>query len=130
MRLDDLHRLRTRARHALKKIARTRDTKPMFENAAQTDSREEEAATLRCLVAMAGFVEAWEPDKVKAIVVPGGLVAVRPDGEDFTCYHTGTAHEAWGMLIGLGKINADDAVWFLRVDENCEAVESVSRSEL
>ncbi len=125
----NIHQLRTRARKSLQKCARTRDVKPMMANAGKGD-RDEEAATLRCLVAMAGFVEVWEPAKVKAVVVPGGLVAVRPDGEDFTCYHTGTAHEAWGMLVALGKTKHDDGVWFLRVDDNCEAVESVSRSEL
>jgi hypothetical protein len=124
----NVYELQTKARKALQRCARTRDVKPMLEMAAK-GSRDEEAATLRCLVALAGSVEAWEPAKVSALVIPGGLAAIRPDGEGFTCYHTGPAHEAWGKLLGLGKVNQDDGVWFLEVNEDCEVVASVSRSE-
>jgi hypothetical protein len=125
--LDALARLRTRARHALRSWTDAKSSKRLLEAAEGGTTREHEAATLRCLVAMAEALGFWEYTRVDISVVPLGCVIVRPE---LMIWHQGEAAAAWSLLCQAGAVRATEAGWLTQVGDDCEPVREITTAAL
>lgn len=125
--LDALAKLRTRARHSLRAWTDTKSAKRLLAAAEGGPTREHEAATLRCLVAMAEALGFWGYTRVDVSVSHLGCVIVRPE---LMIWHQGEPAAAWALLCQIGAVRPSESGWLTEVGDDCEPVREITRSAL
>jgi len=127
--LDDVARLRTRARKTLQGWAPPKHVKRLLAGCDEAPTREHEAATLRCLAAAAETIRAWDFGGLEITIAAVGIVVVEFPGGPMAWHH-GEPLAAWRFLVTTQAVREGDGIWLLRVDESGEVVAQTSRRDL